>query len=108
MIGGRCSVDYERLIRFNFPEKPGALKRFLETLGETVHFTFHQAESFAVSGFHYKHGGIGDVGRVLASFVVAPEVEHIFESFLEKLNYPYIDETGNQAYDLFLREREKA
>lgn len=91
LAGGRAQVENEKLLRFEFPEKPGALRRFLESLGE----------SYNVSLFHYRNQG-SDVGRVLAGIQVPPEEEESFESFLAALNYKYVDETENKVYQQFL------
>ena len=61
LAGGRAHVPNERMIRFEFPERPGALKRFLESLGD----------AYNVSLFHYRNQG-SDIGRVLAGIQVDP------------------------------------
>ncbi len=92
MVGGRSSdVRHERLYRFEFPERPGALLEFLDKLGGR----------WNISLFHYRNHG-ADFGRVLAGFEVPPEQEAAFQSFLQTLGYPCIPETSNPAYDLFL------
>ena len=93
MVGGRShDVGRERICRFEFPERPGALLQFLDTLGGR----------WNISLFHYRNHG-ADVGRVLAGFEVPPHEREEFRAFLELLGYPAQDEVGNPAYDAFLR-----
>lgn len=93
MVGGRPpDVIDEVVYRFEFPERPGALMTFLETLGGR----------WNISLFHYRNHG-ADVGRVLAGFEVPPHEREEFRAFLELLGYPAQDEAGNPAYDAFLR-----
>ncbi|HZM51178.1 MAG TPA: threonine ammonia-lyase, biosynthetic [Vicinamibacteria bacterium] len=95
MVGGRSSdVRDERLYRFEFPERPGALLRFLETLGGR----------WNISLFHYRNHG-ADFGRVLAGFEVPAAEEPDFQAFLHRLGYPFTSEAGNPAYELFLADR---
>jgi threonine dehydratase len=91
MVGGRATARNERLYRFEFPERPGALMQFLDTLGG----------GFNISLFHYRNHG-ADFGRVLAAFEVPDAELGAFASFLERLGYPSLAETGNPAYALFL------
>jgi threonine dehydratase len=91
MVGGRATVPDERLFRFSFPERPGALRRFLE----------HLSPTFDISLFHYRNHG-GDVGRVLAGIRVPPGTEAAFDAFLAALDYPYVEETDDPACRLFL------
>jgi threonine dehydratase len=91
MVGGRATARNERLYRFEFPERPGALMQFLETLGGR----------FNISLFHYRNHG-ADFGRVLAAFEVPDSERGAFESFLERLGYPSFPEGDNPAYALFL------
>jgi len=91
MVGGRATARNERLYRFEFPERPGALMQFLETLGGR----------FNISLFHYRNHG-ADFGRVLAAFEVPDSELGAFESFLERLGYPSFPEGDNPAYALFL------
>ena len=92
MVGGRSpEVTNEQIYRFEFPERPGALMAFLDTLGGR----------WNISLFHYRNHG-ADFGRVLAGFEVPVDEMPAFESFLEGLGYPYEHERGNAAYDLFL------
>jgi threonine dehydratase len=91
MVGGRAAARDERLYRFEFPERPGALMGFLDTLGGR----------FNISLFHYRNHG-ADFGRVLCAFEV-PEAELAeFRGFLDRLGYPSFPEDGNPAYALFL------
>jgi threonine dehydratase len=92
MVGGRSAdVRHERLYRFEFPERPGALLEFLDKLGGR----------WNISLFHYRNHG-ADFGRVLAAFEVPPEEEASFQAFLHNLGYPCTPEIANPAYDLFL------
>jgi threonine dehydratase len=92
MVGGRArDARHERPCRFEFPERPGALMQFLDALGGR----------WNISLFHYRNHG-ADFGRVLASFEVPDEELGAFHAFLEGLGYPYLLETDNQAYRLFL------
>ena len=91
LAGGRAKVSDERMIRFEFPERPGALKRFLASLGD----------QYNVSLFHYRNQG-SDIGRVLAGIQVPDGEVEGFESFLETLGYKYTDETENRVYKQFL------
>lgn len=92
MVGGRSPhAQNERLYRFDFPERPGALMKFLS----------HMPPTWNISLFHYRSQG-GDVGRILTGLQV-PESEMAgFEEFLSGLAYPCVDETENPAYRLFL------
>ena len=92
MVGGRApDVRNERLCRFEFPERPGALTQFLEKLGGR----------WNISLFHYRNHG-ADFGRVLAGFEVGDADLPAFESFLDELGYPYTSEHDNPAYQFFL------
>jgi threonine dehydratase len=92
MVGGRSAhaVD-EEVYRFEFPERPGALLRFLDALGGR----------WNISMFHYRNHG-ADPGRVLAGFEVPPEDMPAFEQFLVDVGYRAERETDNPAYRLFL------
>nr|WP_280953934.1 threonine ammonia-lyase, biosynthetic [Methylobacterium terrae] len=92
MVGGRVpGLTDERLLRFEFPERPGALLKFLDSLGVT----------WNISLFHYRNHG-ADHGRVLAGIQV-PEAERPrFAAALAELGYEHHDETDNAAYRLFL------
>ena len=92
LAGGRSSTtDNEKLLRFNFPERPGALAKFLNTL----------CDDFNVSLFHYRNDG-GDTARVLVGLQVPPNEMVEFKSFLDHLGYPFVDETNNPIYKEFL------
>ena len=92
MVGGRAQgVRNERLCRFEFPERPGALLRFLDTLGGR----------WNISLFHYRNHG-ADFGRVLAAFEVPETDMAAFEGFLAALGYQYQMEDNDEAYGRFL------
>ena len=92
MVGGRVpGLADEVLCRFQFPERPGALLRFLESL----------APDWNVTLFHYRNHG-ADHGRVLAGIQVPRAERPAFAAALAELGYPYQDETDNPAYSLFL------
>ena len=92
MVGGRApDVRDERLCRFEFPERPGALTQFLEKLGGR----------WNISLFHYRNHG-ADFGRVLAGFEVRGRDLTAFHAFLDELGYPYTLEHDNIAYRFFL------
>ena len=92
MIGGRSALAAdERLFRFVFPERPGALMRFLSTM----------SPSWNISLFHYRNQG-ADYGRILVGLQVPANERRAFAAFLKTLGYPYEDETENAAYKLFL------
>jgi threonine dehydratase len=92
MVGGHApEVRHERLCRFEFPERPGALTDFLETLGGR----------WNISLFHYRNHG-SDFGRVLAGFEVDDTELPAFRAFLDALGYPYTSEHDNPAYKFFL------
>ena len=92
MVGGRSEdVRDERLCRFEFPERPGALLAFLDELGGR----------WNISLFHYRNHG-ADFGRVLAGFEVPDADLPQFDAFLQTLGYRYQREDGNAAYEMFL------
>jgi threonine dehydratase len=92
MVGGHApEVRHERLCRFEFPERPGALTDFLDKLGGR----------WNISLFHYRNHG-ADFGRVLAGFEVEEQELGDFRAFLEALGYPYTTEYDNPAYRFFL------
>jgi threonine dehydratase len=92
MIGGHAhGLEHERLFRFEFPERPGALLRFLEAVGVR----------WNISLFHYRNHG-SDYGRVLAGVQVPPADAEEFAQHLGELGYSYTEETGNPAYRMFL------
>ncbi|MFZ9271376.1 MAG: threonine ammonia-lyase, biosynthetic, partial [Prochlorococcaceae cyanobacterium] len=83
----------ELLYRFEFPERPGALMRFLSCLHP----------NWNISIFHYRNHG-ADVGRIVVGVQVPPAELDDWQSFLDGLGYSYVDETANPAYKLFLGE----
>jgi threonine dehydratase len=93
MVGGRTGLaSDERLLRFVFPERPGALLKFLNLM----------RPNWNISLFHYRNQG-ADYGRILVG-VQVPAADHAaFDSFLQTLGYPYVEETDNPAYQLFLK-----
>jgi threonine dehydratase len=93
MVGGRSALARdERLYRFTFPERPGALMRFLDAL---------HAE-WNISLFHYRNQG-ADHGRILVGLQVPRGDERELRAILDGLGYPYADETDNPVYALFLK-----
>ena len=92
MVGGRASgLSDERLYRFQFPERPGALLKFLDGL----------AYGWNITLFHYRNHG-ADYGRVLAGFLVPDHDRARFAQALDTLGYPFWDESDNPAYRIFL------
>jgi threonine dehydratase len=92
MVGGHVrGIQNEVLYRFEFPERPGALLRFLQAIGAR----------WNISLFHYRNHG-SDYGRVLAGIQVAPAERADFLQHLNELHYSYADETANPAYRMFL------
>jgi threonine dehydratase len=93
MVGGRTRLARdERLYRFDFPERPGALMRFLSCMHP----------DWNISLFHYRNQG-ADYGHVLIGIQSANGEQDAFRPFLDSLGYPYVDETENPVYRLFLR-----
>lgn len=93
MVGGHApQVTNERLIRFEFPERPGALLRFLTRIGKR----------WNISLFHYRNHGAA-YGRVLVGIQVPADYDLEFQTFLDTLGYVYWEETDNPAYPLFLK-----
>jgi threonine dehydratase len=92
MVGGRSPhAESERVCRFEFPERPGALLQFLDSLGGR----------WNISLFHYRNHG-ADFGRVLAAFEVPEHEQAEFLAFLSGLGYRYQIEEANEAYQRFL------
>jgi threonine dehydratase len=92
MVGGHGrGLTDERLYRFEFPERPGALLRFLQAIGS----------GWNISLFHYRNQG-ADHGRVLAGIQVPPHTLTDFHLHLNELQYEYTEETDNPAYEIFL------
>jgi threonine dehydratase len=91
-VGGHApTVDNEILYRFEFPERPGALMKFLSAM----------SSGWNISLFHYRNHG-ADYGRVLVGMQVPPQDQRRFRAFLAKVGYPCQEETRNPAYKLFL------
>jgi threonine dehydratase len=92
LVGGHApAAKNEILYRFEFPERPGALMRFLDSM----------SAGWNISLFHYRNHG-ADYGRVLVGMQVPPSDKAAFRSFLDGLGYDYVDESANPAYRLFL------
>jgi threonine dehydratase len=92
MVGGRSpAVENERLYRFEFPERPGALLDFLDAIGS----------DWNISLFHYRNHG-SDYGRVLAGIDVPENETSELETHLAELGYTYWEESDNPAYTMFL------
>lgn len=92
MVGGRTEkVANERLVSFEFPERPGALSRFLN----------HMRAEWNITLFHYRNHG-ADYGRILVGIDVPESDNEAFADFLDSLGYVYKEETDNPAYKLFL------
>ena len=92
MVGGHSpGAKNERLYRFEFPERPGALLRFLTRM----------SQGWNISLFHYRNHG-ADFGRVLVGIQVPDQELDEFQEFLHGLGYPHWEESGNPAYELFL------
>ena len=92
MVGGKAPhVQHERVLRFEFPERPGALYNFLTKVAGRWNITL----------FHYRNHGAA-YGRVLAGMEVPPAETAQLKAFLDELGYPWWDETENPAYTFFL------
>ncbi|MBU3654245.1 MAG: threonine ammonia-lyase, biosynthetic [Limnohabitans sp.] len=93
MVGGPSALAQdERLLRFVFPERPGALMKFLSSM----------RPNWNISLFHYRNQG-ADYGRILVGLQVPQADQAAFRKFLSTLGYPHVDETDNPAYRLFLQ-----
>ena len=93
MVGGRASaLADEVVLRCEFPERPGALLKFLDGVGSAWNITL----------FHYRNHG-ADFGRVLVGLQVPPADRAQLDELLRALGYQYEDETGDPAYQMFLR-----
>jgi threonine dehydratase len=93
MVGGHSALSQdERLMRFEFPERPGALLKFLSLM----------RPGWNISLFHYRNQG-ADYGRILVGLQVPPQDDKAFAKFLQALGYPYAEETENPVYRMFLR-----
>ncbi len=92
LVGGKSALAHDELLyRFEFPERPGALMRFLDSM----------APNWNISLFHYRNQG-GDVGRILVGLQVPKKEMKAFRDFLATLGYGFHDETANPVYKLFL------
>ncbi len=92
MVGGHSALaSNELLYRFEFPERPGALMRFLNAMNP----------DWNISLFHYRNQG-ADYGRILIGIQVPPSDKKLFKTFVAELGYPHWNETDNPAYRLFL------
>jgi threonine dehydratase len=92
MVGGHArGLEHELLYRFEFPERPGALLKFLQAVGSR----------WNISLFHYRNHG-SDYGRVLAGIQVPPADRAEFLGHLRELDYAYVEESANPAYRMFL------
>jgi len=93
MVGGRSALALdERLLRFVFPERPGALMKFLS----------HMRPGWNITLFHYRNQG-ADYGRILVGLQVPKSDDKAFKMFLDTLGYPSVEETGNPVYRMFLQ-----
>lgn len=93
MVGGRSPLaQNELLYRFEFPERPGALIKFLSCM----------SPNWNISLFHYRNQG-SDYGRIVVGMQVPPQEMPEWQAFLETLGYRYWDESQSPAYQLFLR-----
>ena len=94
MVGGASELAKdERLLRFVFPERPGALMKFLSSM----------RPGWNISLFHYRNQG-ADYGRILVGLQVPPKDNAAFRKFLTELGYPSVEETHNPVYRLFLQK----
>ena len=92
LVGGHApAAEHEMLYRFEFPERPGALMQFLNSM----------SRGWNISLFHYRNHG-ADYGRVLVGMQVPPRDHAAFQDFLDRLGYRYVDESTNPAYRMFL------
>jgi threonine dehydratase len=93
MVGGASALaNEERLLRFEFPERPGALMKFLSAM----------RPGWNISLFHYRNQG-ADYGRILVGIQVPKADDKAFGAFLGTLGYPFVEETHNPVYQLFLK-----
>ncbi len=93
LMGGHApEISNEVIYRFEFPERPGALMKFLQTLGQR----------WNISLFHYRNHGAA-YGRVMLGLQVPTRERKLAREFLDKLGYHYSNETDNPAYQLFLK-----
>jgi threonine dehydratase len=92
LVGGHAGVEDERLFRFEFPERPGALMNFLTRI----------EAKWNISLFHYRNHGDA-FGRVLVGLQLGGRSMKELQESLKAVGYPFQDETNNPAYRLFLR-----
>jgi len=93
MVGGHSMLAKdERLLRFVFPERPGALLKFLSLM----------RPGWNISMFHYRNQG-ADYGRILVGLQVPEADTAAFDEFLATLGYPFVEETANPVYQMFLQ-----
>jgi threonine dehydratase len=92
LVGGRSGVPNERLYMFNFPERPGALEKFLTTL----------RPKYNISLFQYRNAG-SDIGKVLTGILCPDDELKELESFLRRIGYPWEDCTNSEVFKTFLR-----
>ncbi|PBP26816.1 threonine ammonia-lyase precursor [Diplocarpon rosae] len=92
LVGGRSGVVHERLYMFNFPERPGALEKFLTTL----------RPRYNISLFQYRNAG-SDIGKVLTGILCPDDELKELESFLKRIGYPWEDCTNSDVFKTFLR-----
>jgi threonine dehydratase len=94
MVGGHSALSKdERLMRFEFPERPGALMKFLSLM----------RPGWNISLFHYRNQG-ADYGRILVGLQVPAKDGKAFDKFLATLGFPHVEETDNPVYRLFLQK----
>jgi threonine dehydratase len=94
MVGGHSSLAKdERLLRILFPERPGALMKFLSMM----------QPGWNISLFHYRNQG-ADYGHILVGLQVPQADNAAFAAFLDALGYPFFEETQNPAYRMFLQQ----
>ncbi|HEY9736143.1 MAG TPA: threonine ammonia-lyase, biosynthetic [Trichocoleus sp.] len=92
MVGGKSPLAHDELLyRFEFPERPGALMKFVSSM----------SPDWNISLFHYRNNG-SDHGRIVTGIQVPPHEMTEWQTFLDSLGYPYCDEHKNPAYKLFL------
>lgn len=92
LVGGRSGVPNERVYMFNFPERPGALEKFLATL----------RPRYNISLFQYRNAG-SDIGKVLTGIVCPDDEVKDLEVFLQEIGYPWTDCTESEVFKTFLR-----
>jgi threonine dehydratase len=97
MVGGHAPavVENELVYRVEFPERPGALLRFLSGLGQR----------WNISMFHYRNHDAA-YGRILVGVQVPAAERRSFEQVLDEINFRYWEETDNRAYQLYLGKRD--